>query len=296
MSSKHQVVGVITQPDRPAGRGMKLEPPPVKTHALKAGLPILQPEKVNSDTTYKFLNSLRPDVLAVVAYGEFLGAELLNCCPFKAVNVHPSLLPDLRGAAPVQWALIRGYRKTGVTTQVMSEKMDAGDILLQKEFEVGETECAKSMLERLSPECGKLLVLTLDGLAAGSITPRKQNPSQATFAPILKKEDGLVKFNECNAWTAHNRIRGLHPWPGAYSFINKKRVKILRSTMARGQQPQSGPGSFWMDSGHMYVVCQEGVLEILELQPEGKRAMLPKEFENGIRASETPQRFENEGE
>ncbi len=296
LASRHQVVGVITQPDRPSGRGLKLEPPAVKKAALSKGLPIHQPEKVNCEETYRFLETLRPDVLCVVAYGGFLGSKLLSFCRVAPVNVHPSLLPDLRGAAPVQWALLRGYRRTGVTTQCMVKEMDAGDILLQEEFAVDERENAKELLARLSREGGRMLVQTLDGLEAGSIKPRPQNPSQATYAPLLTKEHGLVNFASSEAWKIHNQARGLYPWPGAYAFINKKRVKFLRTAMARGEQPMGAPGAYWMEGERMFVACGEGVLEVLELQLEGKKAMLPPEFESGMKESASPRRFEATGE
>lgn len=294
LSSRHQVLGVVTQPDRPAGRGLQLEAPPVKTRAIAAGLPVFQPEKVNQEETYAFLEKLRPDILVVVAYGGFLGSRLLSFCKHPPVNVHPSLLPDLRGAAPVQWALLRGYRRTGVTTQFMVKEMDAGDVLLQEEFAVQEHETAKDLLDRFSLEGGRILADTLDGLEAGSIKPKPQVPSQATFAPLLTKENGLVRFAEKDAWTTHNQVRGLYPWPGAYAFVNKKRIKILRSAMARTQPSLGAPGAFWFEGDRMFVACQTGVLELLELQPEGRRAMLPREFESGMK--DAPARFETNGE
>ena len=164
LGSDHKVAGIVTQPDRPAGRGLQPVAPAVKRRALPTGIPIHQPEKINSEETYSFLTSLRPDILVVVAYGEFLGERLLKFCKLPPVNVHPSLLPDLRGAAPVQWALLRGYRRTGITTQFMTKEMDAGDVLLQEEFPVSENDTAKDLLDRFSAEGGRLLVSTLDGL------------------------------------------------------------------------------------------------------------------------------------
>jgi len=296
LASKHEVVGVVTQPDRPAGRGLKLEPPAVKKHVLPLGIPLHQPEKVNSADTFAFLESLHPDILVVVAYGGFLGSKLLTFCRLPPVNVHPSMLPDLRGAAPVQWALLNGYRKTGITTQFMAKEMDAGDVLLQEEFPVSESDNAKNLLERFGIEGGRLLVRTLDGLEAGTLKHRPQNAAQATFAPLLTKEHGLLKFSESNAWTIHNQVRGLFPWPGAYAYVNKKRVKILRSAMARGEPHLGAPGAFWFKNERMFVACGEGVVEILELQPEGKRAMLPREFESGMKATPSHAHFETTGE
>lgn len=296
LSSRHEVVGVVTQPDRPAGRGLKLEPPPVKVLALARAIPIHQPEKVNSEDTLRFLTTLRPDILAVVAYGGFLGDKLLNLCRFPPVNVHPSLLPDLRGAAPVQWALLRGYRRTGITTQFMTKAMDAGDVLLQEEFAVDEQDTSQSLLQRFSLEGGRMLVETLDGLEAGTLHGRPQNHSQATFAPLLTKEHGVIRFKEADAWKIHNQVRGLYPWPGAYAFLNKKRVKVLRTAMARKDTPLGAPGAFWMDGERLLVATADGVLELLELQPEGKRPMLPREFESGIKGTDAPRRFEESGD
>jgi methionyl-tRNA formyltransferase len=296
LSSRHKVVGVITQPDRPAGRGLKLEPPPVKKRALEVGLPIHQPEKVNSDETFAFLQNLNPEVLAVVAYGEFLGEKLLKYCRYFPVNVHPSLLPDLRGAAPVQWALLRGYQQTGVTTQFMAKTMDAGDILLQEEFLINEQETSQSLLHRLSLEGGRMLVETLDGLEEGSIRARPQDHSKATFAPLLTKEQGLVQFNSSDAKTVYNQIRGLYPWPGAYAFLNKKRVKFLRAAVIQNKAAFGTPGTWRIENDRMLVTFADSVLEILELQPEGKRPMLPREFESGMKASETSRCFNANGE
>ena len=293
LASHHEVVGVVTQPDRPAGRGLKMEPPAVKVLALKHNLPILQPEKVNCEDTYRFLDELDPDILTVIAYGGFLGAKLLAPRRFPPVNVHPSLLPDLRGAAPMQWAVLRGYPSTGVTTQFMVKEMDAGDVLLQTQDPIGENETAKELQDRLRLVGGALLVKTLDGLADGSIQPRAQDGSKATFAPLLTKEQGLLRFTTTDAATLHNQVRGLFPWPGAYSFLQGKRVKVLRS-LPSTQAPRGFPGTFWFEGERLFVSCHGGTLEILELQPEGKRAMLPREFANGITHLNPPYQFDQE--
>jgi methionyl-tRNA formyltransferase len=174
--------------------------------------------------------------------------------------------------------------------------MDAGDVLLQEEYPVGENENARDLFERFSAEGGKLLVKTLDAIEAGTVTPRTQNHAQATFAPMFAKEKGLVDFAAFDAWTAHNLVRGLYPWPGAYAFVAGKRVKLLRTLMARGQPHLGSPGSFWFKDGHMYVACREGVLEVLEVQPEGKRPLGPKEFENGLKGRDGAAKFVTVGE
>lgn len=282
LASTHQVVGVITQPDRPAGRGLKLEPPAVKVVAQKHGIPLLQPEKVNSEETYAFLEKLQPEILAVVAYGEFLGSRLLAPRPHPPVNVHPSLLPDLRGAAPMQWALLRGYSRTGVSTQVMVKEMDAGDILLQVETPLGPNENSRELQERLKKVGGDLLVKTLTGLEAGTIQPKPQDSSKATLAPLLTKELGLLHFSQESAQGLHNKVRGLFPWPGAHCYHGGKRVKILR-TLVSDEPARGSAGDFWFQGSRLFVSCSAGTLEILELQPEGKRPVLPQEFENGIK-------------
>ena len=197
-------------------------------------------------------------------------------------------------SSDLQWALLRGYRRTGITTQFMQKEMDAGDVLLQEEHELGENESARELLERFSVEGGKLLVKTLDGLEAGAIAPSPQDHSKATFAPMLAKEMGLLHFIENDAWTTHNQVRGLFPWPGAHAFLNKKRIKLLRTAMARAASHRSSPGTFWFEEDRMFVSCREGTLEVLELQPEGKRPMLPREFRNGI--NKTEDRFDTPGE
>lgn len=292
LKSSHEVVAVVTQPDRPSGRGLKLEPPAVKTLALAHGLPVLQPEKVNCPETYQFLDEHRPDILAVVAYGGFLGKRLLDFAKFPPVNVHPSLLPQLRGAAPMQWSLIRGLARSGVTTQFMVKEMDAGDVLLQVETDLGPDETTKDLHDRLRLVGGELLVKTLDGLAAGTIRPRPQPAHQATFAPLLTKEQGHLKFANEGASSLHNLARGLFPWPGAFSFLQGKRVKILGTRVAH-EASRGQPGTFWLEGDRLLVSCREGALELLGVQPEGKRALLPRDFVNGMN-SPPPHRFDPE--
>jgi methionyl-tRNA formyltransferase len=291
LASSHEVLGIVTQPDRPAGRGMKLEPPAVKKLALAHNLAVAQPEKVNGEETYAFLERLNPEILVVVAYGGFLGKRLLSWGKFPPVNVHPSLLPDLRGAAPMQWAVLRGYRSTGVSTQFMVKGMDAGDVLLQVAAEIGPNETSKELQDRLKVVGGDLLVKTLSGLENGSIAPRPQDGNKATLAPLLTKEQGLARFGTENAETIHNQVRGLYPWPGAYAFLGGKRVKLLRSRLSA--EPSRGePGNFWFAGDQMFVSCRDGALELLELQPEGKRPVLPREFLNGIKSQ--PHSFDPE--
>lgn len=296
LASPHEVVGIITQPDRPSGRGLKLEAPAVKKLALARHLPIFQPEKLNSEETYAWLREKKPEILVVVAYGEFLGKILLEFCQIPPINVHPSLLPDLRGAAPMQWSLLRGYRKSGVTTQFMRKEMDAGDILLQTPVDIDPNENGKELQERMKKIGGDLLVQTLTQLEGGKIIPRPQDHSKATLAPLLKKEDGDIPWSKKSAWEIHNQIRGLYPWPAAYTFCQEKRVKILRSHYKERKEniatAAAQPGRFVLEDKRLWVRCADTTLEILELQPEGKRAQLPAEFMSGMKNSkESKQNF-----
>lgn len=286
--SRHRVVGVVTQPDRPANRGMALEPPAVKKFALANGLEILQPEKVNTEEVFRWLESLNPDVLVVVAYGEFLGSRLLQFCRVPPINLHPSLLPELRGAAPIQWSLIRGYSISGVTTQFMAKEMDAGDVLLQEEVQIDSEENSGELFERMKKIGAEVLVKTLDLLEAGRLSPKPQDGARATFAPLLQKEQGLVPWSNITAVDAHNLIRGLFPWPGAHSIFQGKRVKILKSSsttpLVRWGE-HSPPGTFTIHGNSLLVRCNDTLLEVLLVQPEGKRPMLPREFANGIKGT-----------
>ena len=293
-SGKHSVVGVVTQPNRPAKRGLSLEPPPVKTAAEQLNLPILQPEKVNDDSVLEWLSHHSPDILVVVAYGEFLGKKLLDFCKTPPINVHPSLLPKLRGAAPVQWAVINGLKETGVTIQFMSAKMDSGDVILQEKISVGPNETAEDLFAKVTPVGRQLLIRALDQIEAGTAKSRPQNEADATLAPLLAKEDGRVRWNEWTAEECHNRIRGLFPWPAAYTYFEGKRIKVLKSALPK--DPSWGntaiPGQFVGFGDHLLVRCKSGVVALSSLQPEGKRAMLPHEFVNGIQKKTPPYAFE----
>lgn len=298
LASRHQVVGVITQPDRPAGRGMELSPSAVKLCAQAANLPIFQPEKLNREETYAWLKAQKPDVLAVVAYGEFLGQRLLSFCKTPPINVHPSLLPELRGAAPMQWALLRGFSRSGVTTQFMTKEMDAGDILLQEESALGPNENAEELQSRFRLVGGRLLVETLDRLEAGQLRPRPQGNEGISFAPLLSKEQGLIRWANESAQVIHNKVRGLYPWPSAYTFWQGKRCKILQTVVPNTQEaPQRSlsPGQFMGFGDALFVRAEDTWLKVLRLQPEGKRALLPREFVNGINSSQTEHAFDAPG-
>jgi methionyl-tRNA formyltransferase len=283
VAAGHELLCVVAQPDRPAGRGQALKPPATKEWALARGLPVLQPEKVRDGRLAAELGAMRPDVLAVAAYGRILGKDLLELAPHGAVNVHGSLLPRYRGAAPIQWAVANGDAETGITLMQMDEGLDTGDVLLQRVLPIGPADTADSLSPRLAALGGAALVEALAGLAAGTIVPVKQDASEATLAPILSREDGKVDWSRPAAAIAA-RLRGFTPWPGAWTTLDGKTLKLLDvepidlpATAAPGQGArQAGRG--------LVVACGGGTsLLVRRLQPEGKGAQEALAFLNGLR-------------
>lgn len=284
IDSVYGVVGVVTQPDRPKGRGRKIVPTPVKELAQNSGLDIFQPDKCKNTDFINTARSLEPDFLVTAAYGQILPKELLAIPSRIPINVHASLLPRYRGAAPIQWAVINAEKSTGVTTMVMDEGMDTGDILLSAETAIEEKDTAGSLHDKLAAIGGGLLVQTLDRWLDGSITRHPQDNTQATYAPVLKKEDGHIRFNEA-ARAIEHKIRGLTPWPGAYAVLDGKRIKILEATVDE-QTPPAPPGTvIRAEEGKIEVACADGKLSILRLQMEGKKPTSTEEFLRGIRDS-----------
>jgi len=274
-----RVLLVITQPDRPAGRGLSPKPPPVKTAAEELGLPVIQPRSINSPEILNRLRSLDLDLLAVAAFGQLLKTPVLKLPRLGCVNVHASLLPDYRGAAPVAWAILNGQRKTGVTIFLLDEGMDTGPILLQEEVEIGPDETRGELEARLAQLGGRLLVEAIQGYTAGRIRPRPQ-PAEGTLAPRLRKEDGRIDWD----WPAervHNWVRGMNPWPSAFTVFRGRLLKLHRTKVARA--PEGPAGSLIVRDRQLYVVCGEGAVELLEVQPEGKRRMSARDFLNGYR-------------
>ena len=285
IDSSHEVCAVITQPDRASGRGLKKIPSPVKSLAQSANIKVYQPEKLNSKGTMTFLNSSKADILVLVAYGEILKEEILNYGAYRPINLHPSLLPDLRGAAPLQWALLRGYTETGISTQYMVRELDAGEILLQKKISIGENENSMELQERIQSIGGKLLVKTLEQLEQGSVIPKPQDEALVSFAPQLKKSMSPILW-EKRREQIHNHVRGLTPWPGAITYCFSNTIKILKTRIPREMDdllPKKEPGAFSSLGEQLFVQCGDAHLEILRLQPSDKRALLPQEFTNGIR-------------
>jgi methionyl-tRNA formyltransferase len=278
----HEVAAVWTQPDRPAGRGGRLKAPPVKEYALSQGLKVHQPLKIRTEDALELFASEGADAAVVVAYGRILPPGFLRAPRFGCVNVHFSLLPKYRGAAPVNWAVVRGEAETGVTTMLMDEGLDTGPVLLQRRTEIGPSETAPQLLERLSLDGAELLGETLARL--GELEPRPQDDAGATLAPILKREDGLIDWS-LTAPDIERRVRGFQPWPNAYTSREGRRLILWRASVAEGAGDERQAGEVVTARGDELVVrCGGGTaLRVEELQPEGKQRMRARDFLNGTR-------------
>jgi methionyl-tRNA formyltransferase len=276
------IVGVVTQPDRPAGRGQKKVSSPVRVVAESYNLPVVAPEKIRDPGFHTILKQWNPEIIVVVAFGRILPATILKAAPQGCINVHYSLLPKYRGAAPTAWTIINGEEKGGVTTMRLVEKMDAGPIFLQEEIPLAADETTASLQSKLTPVGARLLLETIRGLKEASLTPRPQEEAAATFAPIIKKEDGLVDWNQ-PAFSIERRVRGFNPWPSAYTHFRGKLLKIHRarvvSTIEAGQ-----PGEIIRaDGGGFWVATSSGVLGLEEVQLENKKRLGATEFTRGAR-------------
>lgn len=285
----HEVVAVWTQPDRPAGRGNKLKAPPVKEYALSQGLTVRQPSKIKTEETLALFTAEPFDAAVVVAYGRILPPAFLRAPSLGCVNVHFSLLPKYRGAAPVNWALVRGEVETGVTTMLMDEGLDTGDVLLQRSTTIDEGETAPQLLERLSHAGAELLSETLARF--GEIEPRAQRDEDATLAPILKREDGLIDW-ALDAREIERRVRGFQPWPNAYTSYNGRRLVVWRAEVTKNEdeseadRTQVQPGVITEARGDSLTVSCGGpdALRLVEVQLEGKQRVAARDFINGSRA------------
>ena len=285
----HEVVAVWTQPDRPAGRGNKLKMPPVKEYALSRGLTVRQPSKIKTGEALALFTSEPFDAAVVVAYGRILPPAFLRAPRLGCVNVHFSLLPKYRGAAPVNWAIVRGEVETGVTTMLIDEGLDTGDVLLQRSTTIGEDETAPQLLERLSHAGAELLSETLARF--GEIEPRKQRDEDATLAPILKREDGSIDWT-LDARDIERRVRGFQPWPNAYTSYNGRRLVVWRAEVPKNfdegvaVRTQVRPGVILEARGDALTVSCGGstALRLLEVQLEGKQRVGARDFVNGSHA------------
>jgi methionyl-tRNA formyltransferase len=282
VSAGHQVSLAVTQPDRPKGRKQELIPSPVKAAAQRHGIPVYQPERIRNSESQLYLKELQPDAMVVVGYGQIIPQSIIDFAPLGIVNVHASLLPELRGAAPIQWSIARGFKSTGVTTMRIDAGLDTGDILLQWETPIGPHETAPELSARLAAAGADLLVRTLVDLCAENIQPRPQDHSQATYAPILKKEDGRIDWSN-PAQRIHDLIRGFQPWPGAHTSFRGQSLHLWRSRLIPEQRRELPPGALIQEQGVFAVAGDGAVLELLEVQLEGRKKMPAEIFANGQR-------------
>lgn len=274
----HEICGVFTQPDKPKNRGMKLQTTPVKEYALTVGLPVFQPAKMRDGEALAILREQKPDLIAVAAYGKILPTDILELPPLGCVNVHSSLLPKYRGAAPINWAILNGENETGVTIQRMAEGIDTGDILAQVKTAIDINENAAQLLIRLARMGAELLVEIVRELESGSARPTPQDESRSSHAPMLSKELSPMDWKN-TARQLHDQVRGLYPWPSAVAVLDGIRCKIIR-TLLLDEETNQQPGTVLQaDKKGLRVACGDGrVLEILELQPDGKKAMAAAAF------------------
>lgn len=281
LQAGHQVELVVTQPDRPGGRGMQLVVPPVKETALAAGLSVVQPEKIKNNLEFRQqLEAIAPEVILVVAYGRIIPRWMLDLPQHGNINLHASLLPRWRGAAPIQWSIAAGDTVTGNTTMRIDEGLDTGDILLQLELPIAPDQTSADLFPLLAEQGAELMVETLAGLQSGAIVPQKQDDSQSTLAPILTREDARIDFSR-SAAEIYNRWRGFQPWPGAYILLGQKKLSVHR--LLPQQLEQKGqPGELLIDAGRFFVACgQQSWIELLEVQMEGKKRMSAADFLRG---------------
>ena len=284
----HEIVGVVTNPDKPKGRGMKMIPSPVKEFAIEKNLKIFQPEKVkNNEEFINELKALQPDVICVVAYGKILPKEILDIPPYGCINVHASLLPQYRGAAPVQWAVLNGDKTTGVTTMYMDVGMDTGDMILKEEVQIGEDETTGELWDRLKTIGGKLLVETLKQIEKGT-APREKQGEDFTVAPMLSKDMAKIDWNK-SAKEIKNLVRGLNPIMGAYTFLNDKKIKFWKVKVA-GEDEIYAENLGFLTNGTVivsdpkdgiFIKCKEGILKVLEIQGENAKKMAIQDYLRG---------------
>jgi methionyl-tRNA formyltransferase len=285
-----EIVGVITQPDRPRGRGQEVSFSPVKEAALTANLPVHQPEKIRAPENEALMRKLAPDCVVIIAYGQIIPARLLPISKLGWINLHASLLPKYRGAAPINWAIVNGETRTGMTTMRIDAGMDTGEMLLQREIEIGAKETAPELAARMAESGAPLIVETLRGLAAETIAPKAQNHAEASYAPMLKKENGRIDWRR-SAMEIYNRMRGFAPWPGAYTTFRGQTCHVWGEPVSkeRGAGLPSGagsgaPGTMFGEKNELFVRCGDAtVLRARLVQLEGRKPVKASDFANGVR-------------
>lgn len=281
LAAGYDVALVVTQPDRPKGRRQELAPSPVKACALRHGIPVYQPERIRRPEALERLRELAPAAMVVVGYGQIIPQAVIDVAPLGIINVHASLLPELRGAGPIQWSIARGFPATGVTTMKIDAGLDTGDVLLRAETAIGPDETAPELSARLAATGAALLVETLEGLKRGNLQPEPQDNTLATYAPILKKEDGQINWT-LPARKIHDLVRGFQPWPGAQTTFRGQQLQIWRSRLA-SRRLALPPGSLYYERGVFASGGDGAALELLEVQLEGRKKMTADVFANGHR-------------
>jgi methionyl-tRNA formyltransferase len=276
------VVLVVTQPDKPKGRGRLLTPPPVKEVATRLGYDVVQPAAIRTGEFAEHLSTLDPDIIVVVAFGHIIPKNILSIPRLATINVHASLLPEYRGAAPIQWAIINREKETGVTTMLMDEGLDTGDILLSSKVDIAPDDTAGSLHDRLANLGADLLIQTLEAFEAGNINPVPQNHSLSSYAPLLKKSDGHINWNR-SAETLEAFIRGMTPWPGAFTFHDKKRLRIFKSSPIK-KNVDKAPGTVVTGfPDELWVATGKGILSIIEIQEASGKRLFIKDFLRGYK-------------
>ena len=279
IAAGHEIAGVYTQTDKAVGRKQILTPPPVKVCAEKHGIPVYQPQTLRDGSAEADIKSMAPDVIVTVAYGKILPESVLSIPKYGSVNGHASLLPRHRGASPIQWAIVSGDKKTGITTMYMAKGIDTGDMLLRSETEIAQDETAGQLHDRLSKMGASLMVETLEKLEKGELSPEKQDDSLSTYAPIISKDMGFLKFDK-SAEEIRNLIRGFNPWPAAYFILDAKRIKVFAAKVGKKTSEKSGTVVGNQDG--LEIACADGnALLITELQAEGSKRMSAKDYLTG---------------
>ena len=298
-NADYEILGVVTNPDKPKGRGMKMVASPVKEFALEKGLTVYQPEKVRKNEEFiEKIKSLNPDVICVVAYGKILPKEILEIPKYGCINVHGSLLPKYRGAAPIQWAVLNGDKETGVTTMYMDVGMDTGDMILKEKVEIGEDETTGELWDRLSKIGGKLLVETLKQIEDGT-PPREKQGKEFTMAPMLNKEMSKINWDEQTAQNIKNLVRGLNPIMGAYTFLDEKKIKFWKVDIAKQDEIiadnieilKNGTVILSNPKDGLFIKTKDGILKVLEIQGENAKRMSIGDFLRGIQENLTGKIF-----
>lgn len=284
-----QIEAVVTQPDRPRGRGHEVSSSPVKDAALEAGIAVYQPEKIKSESAQNFFKRVAPDAVVIIAYGQIISQTLLDIPRLGWINLHGSLLPKYRGAAPINWAIVNGETRSGVTSMQVNAGLDTGPILLKYETEIGPDETAPQLAARLAEAGAPLIVETLRELDRGELTPEPQDDSRATLAPLLKKEDGRIDWSQ-PAQTIYNRIRGLQPWPGTFTTFRGKNCHIWGKPAVDAIEtlPPAPPGAIIASAGELTVACGANTdLRVEFTQLEGRNRVTAREFASGARIAPT---------